>query len=255
MWTILMGTAHDASTGRPVPYSCAGAFRTGAPPAGWGRSARTVVRPRHPAGPCAGGPVHLGKVRDHLLYGWDDEYRPPRGDCRLVQGRDAAGEPCQVRALMDDGSSTDKRGGRVKAGPGASFVRQPTRCSGCGVMRRLNPALPGQRRSRCRSNWPVEVNRSRRRPSATGRRQGTAVPSACPPKPNGTGTAGSGQGLPDQPDRSAPPPAISSWRAGRRRRRWTPTPARRRQRRAGQRLAVDRIANQRISRLRRAPAL
>ncbi|MBK7769221.1 MAG: 5-histidylcysteine sulfoxide synthase [bacterium] len=205
MWTILMGTEHERihletssvlmrqlplELVRPRPDWPICPDRGPAPAPGW-----TEV---------AGGPVRLGKERDHVLYGWDNEYGHRDVTVASFRAGTLLVSHAEFRAFMDDGGYTDERWWTGEGWVWRQF-RQAThplfwvrREDGGWNLRCLAEEIP------LPDNWPVEVNQLEAKAFCNWKAARDGRPIRLPTEAEWYRLLDQ-VGLPDQPDRAAPP--------------------------------------------------
>jgi 5-histidylcysteine sulfoxide synthase/putative 4-mercaptohistidine N1-methyltranferase len=205
LWTILMGIEHER-----IHLETSSVLIRQLP--------LELVRPRPDWPPCPdrgpapapgwtdipGGHVSLGKPRDHVLYGWDNEYgrldvpvAPFRAGSLLVSND-------EFRTFMDDGGYatarwwTDEgwawRGYRQAAHP----LFWVPRTDGGWNLRCLAEEIP------LPGNWPVEVNQLEAKAFCNWKAARDGRPIRLPTEAEWYRLLDV-SGLPDQPDRTAPP--------------------------------------------------
>ena len=205
LWTILMGIEHERihletssvlirqlplALVRPHPDWPPCPDRGPAPVPGW-----TEI---------PGGLVCLGKPRDHVLYGWDNEYgrlevpvAPFRAGSLLVSHD-------EFRAFMDDGGYAAERWWTDEGWAWRSYrqaahpVFWVPRPDGGWNLRCLAEEIP------LPGNWPVEVNQLEAKAYCNWKAAREGRPIRLPTEAEWYRLLDV-SGLPDQPDRAAPP--------------------------------------------------
>ena len=205
VWTILMGTEHERihletssvlirqlplELVRPRPEWPVCPDRGPAPTPGW-----TAV---------AGGLVSLGKPRDHVLYGWDNEYGSLETSVASFNAGTFLVSHAEFREFMDDGGYTTERWWTAEGWGWRNFratahprfwVRRP---DGGWYLRCLAEEIP------LPENWPVEVNQLEAKAYCNWRAAREGRPLRLPTEAEWYRMLDQ-TGLPDQPERTSPP--------------------------------------------------
>jgi len=204
-WTILMGIEHERihletssvlirqlplASVRPQPAWPVCPSRGPAPAPGWA--------------PVPGGTLSLGKPRDHVLYGWDNEYGRLDATVASFRAGTLLVSHAEFRAFIADGGYTTERWWTAEGWAWRNF-RQAThpqfwvpRPDGGWNLRCLAEEIP------LPENWPVEVNQLEAKAFCNWKAAREGRPIRLPTEAEWYRLLDH-VGLPDQPDRTVAP--------------------------------------------------
>lgn len=205
LWTVLMGIEHERihletssvlirqlplSLVRPTVDWPVCPLRGPAPAPGW-----TDI---------PGGLVVMGKPRDHVLYGWDNEYGRLETPVASFRAGSLLVSNDEFRGFMDDGGYAEERWWTAEGWAWRGFRRathplfwvpQP---GGGWNLRCLAQEIP------LPGNWPVEVNQLEAKAFCNWKAARDGRPIRLPTEAEWYRLLDF-SGLPDQPERAAPP--------------------------------------------------
>lgn len=205
LWTVLMGIEHErihletsSVLIRQLPLSLV------RPNADWPVCPQRGPAPRPGWTDIPGGLVVMGKPRDHVLYGWDNEYGRLETPVVSFRAGSLLVSNDEYRGFMDDGGYAEECWWTAEGWAWRGFRRAThplfwvPQAGGGWNLRCLAQEIP------LPGNWPVEVNQLEAKAFCNWKAAREGRPIRLPTEAEWYRLLDF-SGLPDQPDRATPP--------------------------------------------------